>query len=69
LICSHEFIQNGNLYFVDNYQQRSLHSESKHAGRRMGKKRKKQRKETQTDEEKIIEEDKAYSTMEREQDF
>jgi hypothetical protein len=41
----------------------------KHAGRKMGKKRKKQRKETQTDAEKIMEEDKAYSTMEREQDF
>jgi hypothetical protein len=35
----------------------------------MGKKRKKQRKETQTDAEKVMEEDKAYSEMEREQDF
>jgi hypothetical protein len=41
----------------------------KRAGRKMGKKKKKQRKETQTDAEKILEEDKAYSTMEREQDF
>jgi hypothetical protein len=41
----------------------------KHAGRKMNKRRKKQRKETQTDAEKILEEDKAYSTMEREQDF
>jgi len=41
----------------------------KHAGREMSKKRKKQRKETRSDAEKIIEEDKAYSEMEREQDF
>jgi hypothetical protein len=41
----------------------------KHAGRKMSKKKKKQRKEKQAGEEKIIEEDKAYSTMETEQDF
>jgi len=35
----------------------------------MNKKKKKQRKETHDDTEKVIEEDKAYSTMEREEDF
>jgi hypothetical protein len=35
----------------------------------MSRKKKKQRKGTQSDAEKIIEEDKAYSTMEREEDF
>jgi hypothetical protein len=35
----------------------------------MSKKKKKQKKEAHSDTEKIIEEDKAYSTMEREEDF
>jgi len=35
----------------------------------MGKKKKKQRKQTRSDTEKIIEENKAYSTMELEEDF